>query len=156
MAERSDAEAGKDVVDKTLGAHRECMRLVSAVEECLDRKPDRDGRWLADLQEKLPLLAQTLREHFEEEQQEYMYRELPVEAPRFASRLRKLEAEHGQILETIQGIIEGSESLQQVEIPEAREFNARVQLLVATIRRHEAEENEILVNKYWNDVGVGD
>jgi hypothetical protein len=31
-----------------------------------------------------------------------------------------------------------------------------LQLMVATIRRHEAEENEIVIQAHWDEVGVGD
>ena len=42
------------------------------------------------------------------------------------------------------------------EIYQMRELNAQVQLLVATIRRHEAAENEIVIEAHWDEVGVGD
>ena len=36
------------------------------------------------------------------------------------------------------------------------ELNARVQLLIAKIQRHESEENEIVLDAHWSDLGMGD
>ena len=39
---------------------------------------------------------------------------------------------------------------------ESRELRERVRVLIATLRRHEAQENEILWRAYWDDAGGGD
>jgi len=140
----------------TIDTHRQCMRIVSEVETCLDRPPDRDGRWLGELREKLPALADVLRGHFIDEEREYLYTELPAQKPRFADRLAKLKSEHGSILEAVDEAISKAGRVEGGEVHELRELNACVQLVVATIRRHEAEENEIVLRAYWHDVGAGD
>jgi hypothetical protein len=139
-----------------LGEHRGCMKVVAEVERCLDCQPDREGRWVSRLLESLPKLAQTLRTHFEVEQQGPLYRKLPINSPRFAHRLEQLEAEHVRILEVVDGAVARARELQSAEMYEIRELNAQVQLIVATIRRHEAEEDEILIQAHWDEVGVGD
>ncbi len=153
-----DAEApGSAEPGDLLDAHRDCMRIVHEVEHCLDRQPDRGGRWLGELTDKLELLVATLEAHFGTEEQEYLYREVPVAFPQYADRLEKLRAEHDTILETAGSAIAAAGDLgSNEEIHRLRELNARVQLLVATIRRHEAEENEILLGAYWHDTGAGD
>lgn len=148
MDERTEAA-------KTLDEHRECMGLVAEIEHCLDRTPD-GGGWLDELREKLPRLAEQLERHFQGEEGQYLYREVPLSFPRFAARLDKLKSEHGEILEAARSTIARTRGLRGAERHELRELNARIQLLVATIRRHEAEENEILLRAYWHDVGAGD
>ena len=148
--------AGADIVDETLEEHRGCMRVVAEVEECVDRQPDREGAWLGRLVECLPRLASTLRAHFQVEQEGPLYRKLPVSFPRFAHRLEQLEAEHVRILEAVDGIVARARDMSDGRVHEMRELNAQVQLLIATIRRHEAEENEIVVQAHWDEVGVGD
>ena len=145
-----------ELVGEMREEHRGCMEVVAEVERCLDCQPDREGRWVSRLLESLPRLATTLRSHFEVEQQGPLYRKLPISFPRFAQRLEQLEAEHVRILEVVDGAVARARNLQAAEMYEIRELNAQVQLLVATIRRHEAEEDEILVQAHWDEVGVGD
>jgi hypothetical protein len=146
----------QDIVEETLQEHRGCMAVVSEVEGCLDQQPDRDGKWLARLCETLPRLASTLRAHFRVEQEGPLYSKLPLSFPRFAHRLEQLEAEHVRILETVDSVVARTHELQDAQVYEMRELNGQVQLLIATIRRHEAEENEIVIQAHWDEVGVGD
>jgi len=154
--EKPCGHARPEIVDEMLGEHRGCMEVVIEVERCLDCQPDREGRWVSRLLETLPRLAATLRTHFEAEQQGPLYRKLPISFPRFAHRLEQLEAEHVRILEVVDGALARARDLREAEMYEIRELNAQVQLLVATIRRHEAEEDEIIVQAHWDEVGVGD
>jgi hypothetical protein len=143
-------------LDATLHEHRDVMQAVAEVEACLDTPPDREGEWVRRLLGSLPELADTLRCHFSAEQEGALYREVPERFPRFAHRLETLGREHGEILRTADDVIASAKSLRGARIYEQRELNARVQLLVATIRRHEAEENEIILSANWDEVGAGD
>lgn len=156
MDEKRSDTAQKSIVDETLEDHRECMQVVSSVEDCLDRQPDVEGQWIAQLRDELPRLATTLRCHFSEEQQGPLYRSLPVSHPRFARKLRDLESEHERIISSVEEAIQKAAGLTDPQMYEIREFNAELQLLVATIRRHEAEENEIILSAHWDEVGTGD
>ncbi len=144
-------------IDGTLDEHRACMRVVSEVEECLGCQPDRDGAWVGRLQNSLTKLSRTMRAHFEAEEQEPLFRDLPATQPQFAERLARLESEHRQMLEELDAVMaKANNLLHKDRIYEQREVNGLVQLLIAKIRRHEAEENEILIEAHWDEVGVGD
>jgi len=141
----------------TLDDHQDCMRMVAEVESILDRQPDREGRWIGSLLETLPTLADRLRAHFRAEEQAALYRELPVSKPRLAPRIEKLAAEHDEMLASVDKVIRRARGIAEpAEIHQLRELNALVQLLVATIRRHEAEENEIIMGAYWDELGAAD
>lgn len=144
------------LVDSTLEEHHGCMWVLAEVEAVLDQPPDRNGRWVEELLEALPRLDETLRKHFVQEQEGPLFRSLPVTHPRLAERLRKLEAEHARILGSLKTAMERARALREAEPFELRELNAQVQLLVATIQRHEAAENEIVIEAHWSEVGVGD
>ena len=156
MTDDSRDTAEKSAADEALNEHRECMQVVSSVENCLDRHPDREGQWIGQLSEELPRLAETLRSHFIAEQEGPLYQTLPVTHPRFASRLQKLEGEHAKIIAAVEDAVQKAVSLNDPQMYEIREFNAELQLMVATIRRHEAEENEIILSAHWDEVGTGD
>jgi len=143
-------------VEAALDEHRECMQIVGAVEACLDERPDREGRWMGKLMPRLENLSAMLRAHFCGEEQTSLYREVPVKSPQYAETLNRLLAEHEQILERIDALLHKAGDIDHTRIHEQREFNAGVQLLVASIRRHEAEENEVVLGAYWQETGAGD
>ena len=140
-------------LDAILDEHRDCMRVVSEVEACLDESPDRDGRWIGRLLPRLEVLSDRLRSHFQEEEQAALYREVPERFPRFADRLRRLAVEHTEIVGRATDLVRQAKALDQSRIHQLREFNAGVQMLVASIRRHEAEENEIVLGAHWREFG---
>lgn len=150
---RTGETPDRSSLDATLDDHRDCMRVVSEVEACLDEHPDREGRWMGRLLPRLEALEGRLRTHFHEEEQAALYREVPERFPRFADRLQRLAAEHGEILARAGDLVRRAAGLNHSRIHELREFNAGVQLLIASIRRHEAEENEIVLNAHWQEFG---
>jgi len=156
MTDRSKGDPDRSSLEETLQQHHTCMSRVAELEEILDQHPDEEGRWIGRIREELPRLRGTLSHHFAEEQEAALYRELPVRYPRFAERIKKLASEHDGILEAIDTVTAAAQGLHQAELHELRELNARIQLLVATIRRHEAEENELIMSAHWDEVGAGD
>jgi len=153
----AEDSVNRSSLQDTLDEHHTCMRMVAEVESILDRKPDREGRWIKALQDKLPVLGETLQAHFEAEEAATLYCEVPIRKPRLAPRIEKLAAEHGEMLRSVQRVIKRARALDEpAEVYQMREINALVQLLIATIRRHEAEENEIIMGAYWDELGAAD
>lgn len=132
------------------------MKLVSELENCLDRRPTDPERWVADLRDRLSRLKGALGEHFEREESGPLFRDLPVRHPRLAEPLARLEAEHPVMVEELSEALRRAETLESPEEFELRELNACAQLLVARIRRHEAAENELVIQAHWDEIGVGD
>jgi iron-sulfur cluster repair protein YtfE (RIC family) len=141
---------------QTLDEHRECMAYVTKLEACLDHQPDDTSRWVGQLLDHLPGLARTMREHFADEERGPLFSELPTRHPHIADRLDTLKDEHPRMVTEIDKIIELTGEMREAEVYELRELNARIQLFVARLRRHEAAENELMYELYWNDIGTGD
>jgi iron-sulfur cluster repair protein YtfE (RIC family) len=157
MADSSDGpREDPSLVEQTLDEHRGCMRLLAAVEECLDRKPADSVSWVAELHAALTALSPVMRQHFESEENGPMFRKLPIQKPRLADQLEQLEAEHPAMLEQFDTVLAAVSELDEPEDFELREINARVQLFVARLRRHEAAENELVIQAHWDEIGVGD
>jgi hypothetical protein len=152
----ANAKPEDSSLETILDDHRECMQIVAEVEACLDEHPDREGRWMGRMLPKLEALAGTLRSHFREEEQASLYREVPERFPRFADRLQRLASEHSEILDRATELVRRAGALDHTRIHELREFNAGVQMLVANLRRHEAEENEVILSAHWQEFGEGD
>jgi len=146
----------KSLLEGTREEHRECMEVVGELVACLERHPESPGEWVRQLEGMLDTLEATMKAHFVVEEQGELYRGLPVTHPRLAARLKALESEHSGMLEAIDRVKEKARDLDDPESYELRELNARAQLLVAQIQRHEAQENEIVLEAHWGEVGVGD
>lgn len=153
MAEEKKTDA---IVRETLDEHESCMKLVAEVEGCLDRPAEDVEAWVADLRQKLTRLQETLRRHFEGEEAGPLFRDLAVKHPRLSGPLAQLEAEHPVILEDIEAVLRKAGSMEDTAHFEIRELNARAQLVVARIQRHEAAENELVLEAHWSEIGVGD
>jgi len=156
MTDESTSPLGRQQVDEALDDHRRCMQSVLELETCLDHHPDREGKWLDEIRGCLPKVAATLREHFVDEEAGPLFARVPVRHPRLAARLKVLKDEHVRMGEACERALARLEQLHDPEVYELRELNAQLQLLVATIRRHEAQENEILLEAMCDEVGVGD
>lgn len=143
-------------VEDALDEHRECMNLVAELEGCLDRRPEPAAEWLASVTDCLKRLRGSLAEHFRDETEGWLYREMPLRRPRFAPALERLEAEHPEILQEFDGVTQKAEALTDPERHHVRELAGHLQLLTARLRRHEAEENEILIAAAVEDTGQGD
>ncbi len=142
--------------ERALEEHRECMRRVAELESCLGERADSELRSLGELRGCLAAVSETFRAHFASEQQGPLFREFPATFPQFSFRLGKLATEHATLLAEAAELEARVEQLREAHAREMRSIEARVRLLVARLRRHEAEEDEILLSAYWDDAGLGD
>jgi hypothetical protein len=145
-----------DRVEEVLDEHRECMKLVAALEACLDRRPEPAEEWLGEVRACLGSLRGSLVEHFREETEGWLYREMPLRRPRFAPALERLESEHPEILRELDEVAARAAALSDPERHHLRELSGHLHLLTARLRRHEAEENEILIAAAVEETGQGD
>jgi len=142
---------------KDADKHRGVMQGVVGLEEVLSRPVVPAMEWLDALGGRLETLTDLLSTHFRDERQGRLFGELPERFPQHAARLKELAIEHDDILRRVAALQEATGRYGATsEIYQLRELNARGQLLAATIRRHEAEENEIILRAYWDEVGAGD
>jgi hemerythrin-like domain-containing protein len=151
---RADPDASGAL--QTVVEHKTGLGALADLEARLDRPLEDETAWLADVREVLPRLLETLRAHFASEEEGPLFRALPLEFPHLSDRLRRLEGEHGRLLAQIAEAVERAGALEDPEVYELRELSGRLQLLVAVLRRHEAEEDEAVLSAYWEEAGAGD
>jgi iron-sulfur cluster repair protein YtfE (RIC family) len=157
MSERREEKSpASELAEQTLEEHGSCMKLVAEVESCLDSRPDDVRGWLADLRRALSSLKDAMQQHMKDEEAGPIFRRLPERYPRLAAPLERLESEHPELQRNIGEVLKCAQALDNPELFDLRELNARVQLFVARLRRHEAAENEIVLEAYWDDFGGGD
>ena len=144
------------VRDELLRQHVECGKLVERVEGCVESVPDTEGRWADCLRGSLNDLAAGLREHFTDEEESCLFQDVPLAFPQFATCIAELRSEHASFLSSLESALGEARHLVRCPRAESRELRERVRVLIATLRRHEAQENEILWRAYWDDAGGGD
>ena len=140
-------------VDQTLAEHQGCLQVLVEVEDCLAR-PQGDGGWSAAILDRLRGLDVTLRRHFAGEEKG-LFGRLPIDHPELAPQVKKLKEEHAAILVLLLALTEkaagpGSNKANHL----SHELAAQVERLVAKVRRHEAEENELIMAAHWNTFGT--
>ncbi|MFH1680807.1 MAG: hemerythrin domain-containing protein [Candidatus Eisenbacteria bacterium] len=146
---RAEAEAAFE-------EHRRISRLVCDLEQWLDEPADCARLWNDCLRERLEPLARILEPHFAGEEASPLYKEVPVDFPRFASSLDRLFEEHQRIISDLKSVL-GEAGATTVPVrAQIRELTLRTKMIVFTLRRHESEENEILQQAYWDDLAAGD
>ena len=137
--------------------HHDVIEDVVALEKVLSRPLEPATEWLGALGEQLEALQATLSRHFDDERRGELYGELPAKFPQWAGQLERLAAEHDEILQRTAALRHRVRGLGPAsEVYRLRELNGHAQLLAAILRRHEAEENEVVMRAYWDDVGTGD
>jgi len=141
----------KEEVDQLLDEHRACLELLNRVEQCLEgvTGPVQDDEALSCLRK----LEDTLQKHFKGEEEGFLL-QLPLECPHLAARFQKLEDEHSGILDSLSGVLKNA-GKPEMDAADRRPGSLKdhVQRLFVTIRRHEAEENELVMEAYWDTLG---
>lgn len=145
------AETEEQILDE----HHRCMRLAGEVEALL--RGDDGSAWAESLHERLGILREALAKHFHGEETGYLFVGLPEAHPRFGNRLDRLREEHAPMLEALDDARERARALgQDGGTMDAKTLRKRVLAVISMLRRHEAEENEIIYCAHWDDLGEGD
>ena len=131
--------------------HPDCSAAVERVQAHLDAEP-RDGDWLEELAARAGALRATLVKHYELEEQGPLYNGIPQRHPRFTRKLSRLVEEHDEILRSLDAVVSGAG---ETAPEDTAEVELRAGVVLARIRRHEAEEIEIVLNARWDDLAPG-
>lgn len=141
---------------RTLAEHKKLFGLVAQLERHLDRgsREAASASWAEELRSYLAELRDELSAHFAFEESSQFWEDLAEAFPRAASRISRLVAEHDKILESLEKVLgtagepTGGRKAASVEVG--------VRGTIASLRRHEAEEDELIQTLYCDDLGSGD
>jgi hemerythrin-like domain-containing protein len=144
--------AATDSRHDVLEEHRRLVGRIQELESWLERT-DRSSEWAAKLSTMLLAVAALLRAHFGGEAEISVFVALNEEHPRFSAKISQLESEHPRILQLFGAAADRAASLQAGSPRDYDALAAQAQAAIAMLRRHEAEENEMIMNAYWDDLG---
>lgn len=94
-----------------------------------------------------------LLKHFDLEEEGGFMNEILSEAPQAMTQVKKLEAEHEQILARLDGILADLKALEVRDVSKLEDIRNRVIQLISTIRGHEEAENNLIQTVYYQEYG---
>jgi hypothetical protein len=146
---RAEAEAAFE-------EHRRISAMLGDLDRWLDQPVDCARAWTECLRERLEPLVAILEPHFIGEESSPLYRDVPIEDPRFAPSLDRLFGEHEAIVDELQTIAREACGTTDPPAAQIRELTLRTKRMIFTLKRHESEENEIIQQAYWDDLAASD
>lgn len=94
-----------------------------------------------------------LLRHFDLEEEGGFMSEILGEKPEARGEVQKLEAEHEQILSTLDAVVTDLKALEKFDSSELHTIRKRVRSLLSTIRAHEAAESALIQKVYYQEYG---
>ncbi|MEZ4220167.1 MAG: hemerythrin domain-containing protein [Polyangiaceae bacterium] len=140
-----------DTLADILDEHRHVTDLIGRLQTAMEDEKAGEP-WAEQVAGMLDQLVKLLREHFGGEAETTFFQEMIEAEPRLTNQLQKLALEHSAIL---RAFVEGADLAKRLSTGEgeAKQLRRKVQVAIATLRRHEAEENELVMQAYWDDMG---
>lgn len=151
------ANSGKpgDRHDVLLEEHRLLTRHVAELDELAALAAGRNADWGAELGRRAADVHERLKAHFGGDAEGTFFSEVAQQAPHLLGKLTALTAEHAEILKEFRAIAESASQIGGDD-GEATRVATRARRVVAVLRRHEAEENELIFKTFWDDIGTKD
>ncbi|MFQ5823029.1 MAG: hemerythrin domain-containing protein [bacterium] len=94
-----------------------------------------------------------LLKHFDLEEEGGFMNEILSEAPEAMNQVKKLEAEHGQIVSDLDRILSDLKEMQEKDISKLDGIRNCVIQLISTIRAHETAEDNLIQTVYYQEYG---
>ncbi len=151
MAKREVSEDQRGLV---LEEHRELVRHVSELDDFAAGVAG--AGWGPELGRKAATVTEHLKQHFSGDAEGTFFADVAKQAPHLIGKLTGLTSEHAEILNEFRQVAEQAAALDGSDMAAASRLATRTRRAVATLRRHEAEENELIFNAFWDDLGGGD
>ena len=140
-----------ELSDELLSEHQGCLKLINDVEIACRR--ERNPAWAEVLHERMHRLRHALEAHFRSEEQGPLFRKVSKAYPRFADQLNRLRAEHAVLLYSFDAAcVEARGVGAQGTRLALGALAMRVRAVLASLRRHEAEENEVILRVQMDDL----
>lgn len=134
--------------------HGEISEDVAEFEKWLESGESGDAVWAGRLGEQLAPLCNTLKAHFAGEESSGLYNKVPPGAGDYSDAIERLFDEHYDMIREIESLIQSAHAITGNTFEGDRQaLSRRARGIIFALRRHEAEENEILHKIYWGDTG---
>ncbi len=151
--EEQSRSGSREEAEAAFQEHGEISEGVSEFERWLERSVDGDAAWAKDLHTQLVPLCNILKAHFASEESSSLYKRMPEKSAGFADAIERLFDEHYDMIREIESLIQSAHAIPGSTFEgDRRILTRRARGIIFALRRHEAEENEILHQMYWADL----
>jgi len=138
--------------------HINLLKSLDDLETVFDELPAAEDfiNWKLGLLWQLRDFHNQLQKHFDLEEQGGYNENLARQAPHLVPKIEHLEEEHLKIISDLNHIIQIIKETDHVESAKIERSKCRIDELIAFIRKHEAVENEVIQEAFYQDYGIGD
>jgi hemerythrin-like domain-containing protein len=139
----------KDFAEVLHQAHTDLLRDLQQLEEAV--RPG-SGEDQTELSTRLGMVRTHLGDHFLFEEQDGYLAPLLKEEPRFGSVVQELLAEHRQLAQCLDALLQEVRTARSLQDG----FRERVRAWVKHVRHHESRENNLVQEVYYSSGATGD
>jgi hypothetical protein len=152
------SEQSKKLASRIQDEHARLERMIEEIREELSRPVDPTGflDWKLGFVWRIRDFQNELTKHFDLEEDGGFMEDVISKAPRFAPRVKSLETEHVDALSVLDRITSDLKSMATFEPEYWNEIKVGITSLFDLLEEHEAAERELILEVYYQDIGVGD
>ena len=147
------ARAGKQAPNQVLAEHKQLAQDVAAVDDWANADTPRASGWGQEMSRRSATAVEHLRKHFGGEAEAELFEDFLEHSPHLVDKLKALSSEHAVIINELREVAEKSKAATGKD---AERVAKKARAAVALLRRHEAEENELILRNAYEEFGGGD
>ena len=152
------SERSQQLASRIQDEHERLEKLIQEIREELKCTvdPETFADWKLEFVWKIRDFQNELTKHFDLEEDGGFMEDVVDRAPRFSPRVKALEQEHVDAVQQLEEITSELKQLTVLEEPLQAEICDRIMTLFDMLEQHEALERELILEVYFQDIGVGD
>lgn len=132
--------------------HLSYRSLLQEIESDLERLGQGDAASLVGLKKLLHSFHSQARAHFALEERSGLFDLYDEHGSAFRGRAGAMLAQHRFFLETLQRLLATVAPIERVDTPEFAGFSRELRQLIAALRKHERDEDELLDRPVEHDI----
>lgn len=153
-----EKEERKRIGEQILREHEAVSQSLTEIEEFVKQtlrdEPDPDR--IEELRDRLRKLGHPLQRHFELEETGGFLEGVDVSQPSTQQKVDELPREHRELVDKVYWLVQELDHFLEVGRISVSALREQIEKLFATLRAHEAVENELLQESFYLELGTGD
>ena len=156
----SEQEAARHmrVSDSTRREHDALIEAINVLNRAIaSAAPGREPSWAQRVSRDLQAVRSALQAHTESSEGDGgLFQELDLAWPTRVQQVKELRQEHRRMLEQSAELVGAADRIVSGDSAAYSELRRQVIGLLADLRRHQAEETDLIFECFYRDIGVGD
>jgi hemerythrin-like domain-containing protein len=151
-------EQSQQLATRIQDEHARLEQIIQEIRDELNRPIDSNGfgDWKLGFVWKIRDFQNELTKHFDLEEDGGFMEDVISRAPRFAPQIKTLEEEHIDAVKRLDDITARLKQLSAFDAQAWSEVSDEIMALFDSLEEHEAAERDLILEVYFQDIGVGD